>query len=153
DRAVVLSLASQVAIALENARLYRQMEGLFRRYMSPDVATALIADPDQAHLGGEERVVTILMGDLRGFTTFSERSTPEEVVRLLNTYWEVVVPVILDEGGTVVQFVGDAVMGMWNAPTRQDDHALRAARAGLTLQREIAGIAEGRADWPRFRVG
>ncbi len=153
DRSLLRSLASQLSIALENARLYHQLDGLFRTYMSPDVATALLADPDQAGLGGSEREVSVLMADLRGFTPFSEQSSPEQVVAMLNAYYGAIVPVILDEGGTVVQFVGDAVMAVFNAPTRQPDHARRAARAGLRLQEATAQVAAGRADWPRFRVG
>ncbi|RHW27386.1 adenylate/guanylate cyclase domain-containing protein [Nocardioides immobilis] len=153
DRSLLRSLASQLSIVLENARLYHQLDGLFRTYMSPDVATALLADPDQAGLGGSEREVSVLMADLRGFTPFAEMSTPEQVVAMLNAYYGAIVPVILDEGGTLVQFVGDAVMAVFNAPTRQPDHARRAARAGLRMQEATAQVAAGRAEWPRFRVG
>jgi class 3 adenylate cyclase len=153
DRSLLRSLASQLSIVLENARLYHQLDGLFRTYMSPDVATALLADPGQAGLGGAEREVSVLMADLRGFTPFSEQARPEQVVAMLNAYYGAIVPVILDEGGTVVQFVGDAVMAVFNAPTRQPDHALRSARAALRLQEATAQVAEGRTGWPRFRVG
>jgi class 3 adenylate cyclase len=153
ERALLTSLASQLTVLLENARLYAQLDGLFRSYMSPAVATTLLADPEQAGLGGRVVEVSVLMADLRGFTPFSERSTPEAVVAMLNTYYGAVVPVILEHGGTVVQFVGDAVMAIFNAPARQPDHALRAARAGLGLQRAVDAVAAGRSDWPRFRVG
>jgi class 3 adenylate cyclase len=153
DSALLQSFASQLSIALENARLYHQMEGLFRSYMSPSVATALIADPDQAGLGGTIAEVSVLMADLRGFTPFSERTQPAEVVAMLNAYYGAVVPVILDRGGTVTQFVGDAVMAIFNAPVRQDDHARRAGAAGLRLHRAIDEVAAGRTGWPRFRVG
>ena len=76
DRSLLATLASQLSIGLENARLYHELDTLFRQYMSPDVATALLADPDQAALGGAVVEVTALFADLRGFTTFSERSTP-----------------------------------------------------------------------------
>jgi class 3 adenylate cyclase len=153
DRSVLQSLASQLSIALENARLYRQLDTLFRSYMSPDVAMALLADPSQAELGGAIVEVTVLFADLRGYTTFSERTEPDRVVALLNAYFGLAVPVILEHGGTVAQFVGDAVMAMWNAPTRQPDHALRAGRAALAMQRAIARAANDHPDWPRFRVG
>jgi class 3 adenylate cyclase len=153
DTALLQSFASQLSIALENARLYHQMEGLFRSYMSPSVATALISDPDQAGLGGTIVEVSVLMADLRGFTPFSERTQPVEVVAMLNAYYGAVVPVILDRGGTVTQFVGDAVMAIFNAPVRQPDHARRAGAAGLRLHRAIDEVAAGRAGWPRFRVG
>jgi class 3 adenylate cyclase len=153
DRALLASFAGQAATALENARLYHQLDGLFRSYMSPDVATSLIADPDQAGLGGRTAEVTVLIADLRGFTSFSEQHAPDEVVGMLNTFYGVVVPVVLAEGGTVVQFVGDEVMALFGAPSRQPDHALRAARAALALQDAVADVTVERADWPRFGVG
>ncbi|MEU4690387.1 adenylate/guanylate cyclase domain-containing protein [Actinoplanes sp. NPDC023714] len=153
DTALLRSLASQLAIALENARLYRRLDVLFRQYMSPDVATALVADPSQAALGGAVVEVTALFADLRGFTTFSERSTPEQIVEMLNRYFDVATRAVLAENGTVVQFVGDALMALFNAPARQPDHAVRAARAALTLQAQVDRIAAGCPGWPRFRVG
>ncbi len=153
DRALLASFAGQAATALENARLYAQLDGLFRSYMSPAVATSLIADPDQAGLGGRTAEVTVLMADLRGFTSFAERHAPDEVVGMLNTVFAVVVPVVLGAGGTVVQFVGDEVMALFGAPTRQPDHALRAARAALDLQEAVGAATADRADWPRFGVG
>jgi class 3 adenylate cyclase len=151
DRALMASLAAQLSMGLENARLYRQLDGLFRQYMSPDVAAALIADPRQAALGGAVVEVTAVFADLRGFTTFSEASTPQQIVAMLNRYFEVATAEILAEGGTIVQFVGDALMALFNAPVRQPDHALRAARAALRMQARIEVVAE--PGWPRFRVG
>ena len=151
DRSVLLSLANQLSIALENARLYQQLEGLFRSYISPDVATSLLADPGQAALGGAVAEVTVLMADLEGFTPFAERTDPAGVVAMLNAYYSRVVPQILDNGGTVVQFVGDAVMALFNAPVQQADHVQRACRAGLAIQSAVQCVAE--PGWPLFRVG
>jgi class 3 adenylate cyclase len=72
---------------------------------------------------------------------------------MLNRYFGRAVPVLLANGGTIVQFVGDAVMALFNAPARQPDHALRAARAALGMQAAIEAAAEREPDWPRFRVG
>ncbi|WP_067718218.1 adenylate/guanylate cyclase domain-containing protein [Nocardia yamanashiensis] len=154
EHAVARSFAAQASVVLENARLYQQLDGLFRSYMSPQVATALLADPSQAGLGGEVHEVSVLMADLRGYTPFAEKAGPVQVMRMLNTYYGAIVPEILAEGGTVVQFVGDAVMAIFNAPVRQHDHALRAARAGLALQRATAAVREtAHGEWPMFRVG
>ena len=153
EPALLATLANQLSISLENARLYRELETLFRQYLSPDVAAALLADPDQAALGGSVVEVTALFADLRGFTTFSEDVAPGEIVTMLNRYHGVAVPCILDDGGTIVQFVGDALLALFNAPARQPDHAIRAVRAALRMQEAVTAVAEGRPDWPRFRIG
>ena len=123
--------------------------------MSPDVAAALLADPDQAALGGSVVEVTALFADLRGFTTFSEAVEPAEIVRMLNRYHGAAVPCILDNGGTIVQFVGDALLALFNAPARQADHALRAVRAALAHAGERSERSRRGAEpgWPRLRVG
>lgn len=156
DEALAATLAGQLSISLENARLYQELNTLFRQYMSPDVANALLADPAQAALGGQLRQLTALFADLKGFTTFSERVTPGEIVEMLNRYHTAAVPCILDNGGTIVQFVGDALLALFNAPATQDDHAAAACRAALAMQAaagEIAGRATGDVEWPTFRVG
>ncbi|HLL67647.1 MAG TPA: adenylate/guanylate cyclase domain-containing protein [Micromonosporaceae bacterium] len=153
DPALLATLANHLSISLENVRLYRELSTLFRQYLSPDVAAALLADPDQAALGGSLVEVTALFADLRGFTSFSEAVPPAEIVTMLNRYHSVSVPCILDNGGTIVQFVGDALLALFNAPARQTDHARRAVRAALGMQAAVDAIAAGRPDWPRFRVG
>lgn len=153
DHAVYETLAAEVSIALENSRLYAQLDTLFRQYMSPDVAATLIADPTQAALGGAVVEVTALFADLRGFTTFSERSRPEEVVEMLNRCFGAAVPHVLDHGGTVIQFQGDAMLATFNAPARQAGHAREAAEAALEMQEAIAELIADHPDWPRFRIG
>lgn len=150
---LLAALANQLSVALENARLYRELDGLFRAYLSPDVAAALLADPDQAALGGSLVEVTALFADLRGFTTFSEQVAPAEIVAMLNRYHGAAVPAIFAHGGTVVQFVGDALLAVWGAPARQPDHARRAVAAALAMQRAVGEIAAERPDWPQFRIG
>jgi class 3 adenylate cyclase len=147
------SAANQLAVVIDNGRLYRQVERLFRSYLSPDVARTLLADPSQAGLGGKHTEATVLFADLRGFTPFSVGTDPADVVALLNRYFGAVVPLILAQGGTVVQFVGDEIMAIFNAPVAQPDHEYRAARAGLDLQAAVEDIARRQPDAPRFRVG
>jgi class 3 adenylate cyclase len=134
------------------ADLHARIDRLFRQYLSPDVAQTLVDDPSRADLGGEVVDVTVLFADLQGFTPFSERTPAPEVVAMLNRVFSAAVPAVFAEGGTIVQFMGDALMAVFNAPFRQPDHALRACRAGLALQRSMDGI-ELAADGPRFRVG
>lgn len=153
DPALLAALANQLSVALENARLYQELESLFRAYLSPDVAAALLADPGQAELGGSLVEITALFADLRGFTSFSEEVPPAEIVTMLNRYHGAAVPCIFEHGGTVVQFVGDALLAVWGAPARQPDHPVRAVRAALAMQRAVDEIAEAQPDWPRFRIG
>ncbi len=153
DRGLAETLAAQLSMTLENARLYHQLDTLFRSYMSPDVATTLLADPEQAGLGGDIVVLSALMADVAGFTSFSERSSPADVVAMLNAFYGAVVPEILEAGGTVTQFVGDAVVSLFGAPVRHPDHALRACRAALAFQRAVEQVRDAHPGWPQFRVG
>lgn len=153
DEALAATLAGQMSISLENARLYGELETLFRQYMSPDVAQSLLADPQTAALGGELVELTALFADLKGFTSFSERVAPGEIVEMLNRYHTAAVPIVLGNGGTIVQFVGDALLALFNAPARQEDHALAAVRAGLAMQKAAEEIAQGMPGYPRFRIG
>jgi class 3 adenylate cyclase len=132
--------------------LRERVDRLLHQYLSPEVASSLIADPQRAALGGEEVEVTVLFADLRGYTAFAERRSPTEVVAQLNAAFGAVVPIVLSEGGTVVQFMGDALMAIFNAPNPQADHGLRAARAALAMQRAVRALPGADAR-PRFRVG
>lgn len=153
DIAIFQTLAAEIGIALQNARLYGQVDSLFRTYLSPDVADTLRADPSRAELGGSLVELTALFADLRGFTSFSESTNPATVTDTLNRYFGRAVPVILRHGGTVVQFVGDALLAVFDAPTPRPDHAFRAARAALEMQQAIAEEAGTDAAAPRFRIG
>ncbi|MGZ6270522.1 MAG: adenylate/guanylate cyclase domain-containing protein [Candidatus Limnocylindrales bacterium] len=132
--------------------LHDRVDRLLHQYLSPDVASTLIEDPGLAALGGKEVEVTVLFADLRGYTAFSERTPPAEVVAMLNAAFTVAVPAVLAEGGTVVQFMGDAMMAIFNAPHPQLDHALRAARAALAMQLAVGQLPAARTR-PLFRVG
>jgi adenylate cyclase len=139
-----LGLGTEALAALaDTAGWVRELQ----RYVSPHVA-AKERLPDD-----ETRTVTVLFADLQGFTAFSENAAPHEVVEMLNAYFDVAVAVLRDEDATIDKFVGDAVMAEFNALVEQPDHALRAVRAGLALQRETGRLAEERPGWPRFRVG
>jgi class 3 adenylate cyclase len=153
DRAMASSVAAQLAVQLENTRLYRTIDTLFRRYLAPTVVTRLLADPDQAALGGAVVEVTALFADLRGFTTYSERHDPQDVVALLNRYYAALVPCLIEHEGTVVNYAGDEVMAVFNAPTRQADHAMRAARAALAMRDACNNLTRGDPDLPTFGIG
>ena len=137
----------------ERDRAFTVVQRLFGQYLSPQIARALISDPRQAQLGGDIRDVTALFADLEGFTPFTESRPPRETVAALNRYFTAVVPVIFANGGTIIQFAGDAIVAVWNAPVEQPRHALTAARAALAMQAAIEGIVREDTTLPRFRVG
>jgi adenylate cyclase len=100
------------------------------------------------------RDVSVLFADLQGFTSFSEGRAPREVSEMLNAYFEVALPPIVREhGGEIDRLIGDAIMATWGTRGDQPDHAERAVRAAVDLQRETARIAADHPGWPRFRVG
>ena len=100
------------------------------------------------------RDMSVLFADLEGFTTFSERHRPAEVTAMLNAYFEVAVPPVVGRyGGEIDRIIGDALMVTFNKHGDQPDHARRAARAGLALQRAAQEVVDAHPDWPRFRVG
>jgi adenylate cyclase len=98
--------------------------------------------------------VSVLFSDLAGFTSFSERSSADEVAELLSTYYDVAAPLISRRfDGDVEKFMGDGMMVTFNTRGDQPDHAVRAARAGLALQAELGQLADAHPGWPRLRVG
>jgi class 3 adenylate cyclase len=151
--AVIVVAAPLFARRREHLEMESRASRLFRQYVSPDVATALLADSTSSALGGSVVEVTVLFADLRGFTSYAELGSPDQVVAMLNRYFSDVVPLVLAQGGTVDKFVGDAMMALFNAPTRQPDHALRGARAALAMQAATAQVAATNPDFPCFRIG
>jgi class 3 adenylate cyclase len=146
--------ADEAALLERAAAQIRDVDELFSPYVPEQLAERLREDRGAARLGGVERTVSVLFADLQGFTSFSERATPAEVISMLNEYWGVTVPVVVREhGGLIERFAGDAVMVVFNAAVDQPDHALRATKAAVDMQRATAETAARRPGWPRFRAG
>jgi adenylate cyclase len=97
--------------------------------------------------------VSVLFGDLVGFTRFAERSAPSEVAAVLNAYWSVAAPLLTRSGGVVEKFIGDGIVAVFNNRGDQPDHALLAAGAALALQDRFADLAAQHPEWPQMRVG
>ena len=110
------------------------------RYVTDEVASHVLAAPEELHLGGERREVTILMSDLRGFTQMSDRSDPETVVSILNHYLHHMVEVALRWNGTIDEIIGDALLIIFGAPLAQPDHALHAASCAVEMQLRMAEV-------------
>ncbi|MBI5956574.1 MAG: GAF domain-containing protein, partial [Chloroflexi bacterium] len=102
----------------------RRIKELFARYVAPTVVERLLSDPKRIALGGERHLVTVLFADIRGFTALAERMPAERLVVLLNGYLSLAARAVLKYEGTLDKFLGDAAMGVFNAPLPQPDHAL-----------------------------
>ncbi len=124
----------------ELARAHELVRRAFGRYVSEEVAETLLRTPEALQLGGEEREVTILMSDLRGFTAMAARQTPREVIEFLNLYLESMVEVISRYEGTIDEIIGDAVLVLFGAPVICADHAGKAVACGLAMQLAMTGV-------------
>jgi adenylate cyclase len=125
-------------------REHRLIRQAFKRYLAPDMVERLALSRDPPELGGEQRELTLMFCDLRGFSAIAGRLEPRELARIVNVFLGAVSEAVLASGGTVDKYMGDAVMAFWNAPLDQRDHALRACRAALAIVAAIARLnAEG----------
>jgi class 3 adenylate cyclase/CheY-like chemotaxis protein len=127
----------------------------FGRYLSDEVVDSLLESAGGLKLGGEKRDVTILMSDLRGFTSLAERLSPEEVVQILNGYLASMVDIIAKHRGTIDEFIGDAILVLFGAPVCRDDDARRAVACALEMQLAMAAVNERhrKAGLPEVEMG
>jgi adenylate cyclase len=153
DKNTLSTLLSRTSEDLEkSSELIKKM---FGRYLSTEVMNSLLEDPAALELGGEKRVVTIMMTDLRGFTALSERLKPEQVVQMLNSYFEVMVDVVLQYNGTINEIIGDALLVIFGAPQEMPDRAQRAIACAIEMQNAMAKVNEGNhaKGFPELEMG
>ncbi len=120
----------------------------FGRYLSDEIVNEILESPEGLELGGDLREVTIMMSDIRGFTTLSEHLPPQQVVAMLNRYLGRMTDIIIEHRGTIDEFLGDAVLAVFGAPQRGDDDAERAVQCAIEMQAAMeeinaANIADG----------
>lgn len=127
----------QFILYITEIRYSNFLRSTFNRYLAPEVVKELVENPHQIKLGGEFKKVTILFSDLENFTTFSEKNTPQTVVSLLSEFLGGMTEVIMEEKGTIGDFIGDSVMAYFGAPLELPDHEERCCRAGLVMQERI----------------
>lgn len=118
----------------------QEVQRAFSLYVAPTVVDQLLADPKRLTLGGESREITLMFTDLAGFTKLTEKSAPDVVSRVLTEHFTAMTDVILAHGGTVIQFIGDAIMAFWGAPIDDPDHRRHAAEAAVAMQRGMAKL-------------
>ena len=116
----------------------------FGRYVSEDVARTLLSGGNAPTLGGEERIVTILFCDLRGYTTISEQLSPGQVVELLNLYFSAMNAIVDEHRGCIIEFLGDAILAVFGAPIYVQDHSERALRCALMMRERLSQL---NAEW------
>ena len=128
-----LVIGIEVAVSKERAFL----KSAFSRYVPEKVVNHLLESPELLKLGGEERVITVLFSDLESFTNISENMAPPDLVNLLNEYLTEMTNIVLEEGGIIDKYQGDAIMAEFGAPVPCPNHADMAVRTGLRMQRRL----------------
>ena len=128
DFAMIIAL--RVITEQKEKRYIRQT---FSKFVSKSVVDDLLRHPEKLKLGGDKKILTVLFSDIRGFTTISEKLTPEQLVEHLNEYLQAMTDIVMKYNGTLDKYVGDEIMAFWGAPIPQDDHAYLACKACLDM--------------------
>ena len=144
---------AQEQVALQKKA--EQVRATFGRYLSDDVVSVLLEQPEALKLGGEKRKLSILMSDLRGFSNISERFPPERVVEFLNIYLGYMADVITTYNGTIDEFIGDAILVIFGAPFLREDDASRAVACAVAMQQAMKTVNAELADggFPALEMG
>jgi adenylate cyclase len=141
--------ANYVAITsvrmIREEREKRKIRKTFSQYLSPGVIELIEKDPEKyIRPGGEMKELSVLFSDIRGFTTISEKLTPDELVLLLNEYFGHMTDIVFATDGTLDKYIGDAIMAFWGSPYPQEDHAFRSCSCALQM---VRGLAQLNAKW------
>ncbi|HVT05133.1 MAG TPA: adenylate/guanylate cyclase domain-containing protein [Thermoanaerobaculia bacterium] len=144
-------MESQAQLEVRN----RFIRETFGRYLSDEIVNRLLETPEGLNLGGEKRKVTIMMTDLRGFTSMSERLSPEQVLAVINNFLETMTEIIVKHQGTIDEFIGDAILVIFGAPIRRDDDAERAVVCAVEMQlaMEEVNARNHAAGLPKVEMG
>jgi adenylate cyclase len=140
EKNTLSTLLSQTSEDLEKSS--ELIKKIFGRNLSTEVMNSLLEDPSALKLGGERRKVTIMMTDLRGFTALSERLKPEQVVQMLNSYFEAMVDVTLQYNGTINEIIGDSLLVIFGAPQEMSDRVQRAIACAIEMQNAMTKVNE-----------
>jgi adenylate cyclase len=151
--ATYVPVAIHDALAERRQRLF--IKRAFRQHAPRSVIQQILADPSLVQFGGERRHLTILFSDIRDFTRYAARHSPEAVAAILGEYLTCMMDVVFRHEGTLDKFVGGAVMAVFGAPAPQKDHALRACRTALDMMAELRALQArwGEAGREPFRIG
>ena len=125
----------------------KRIKGAFQHFVAPDVVDIMLKDPQGVRLGGEEKVLTALLSDMEGFTSFSERHSPNEVISVLSEYYAHMTDEVFAVQGTLVEYVGDEMFALYGAPITQADHATRACTSALAMQARRISLSD---EWEKI---
>ena len=139
-------------VVMEDISDAKQIKNLMYRYMTPEVAEALLASGDHG-LGGKRKNVSVLFSDIRGYTTLTEKLQAEEVVIMLNEYFEVMVDVVFEYGGTLDKYIGDALMAVFGSPAPLEDHAWCAMQTAVKMRDKLAEFNQERISNGELPIG
>ena len=142
-------------ISEERLHLVKFIRDTFGRYLSKKVVDEILESPNGQEIGGHRKTATIMMSDLRGFTSLSETKDPEDMVRLLNRYLERMSKVIMEYDGMIDEFIGDAILTVFGVPDEQDDDPLRAVACALAMQNALIELNNElmREGYPALEMG
>ncbi len=144
-----------IRVSEERLNLVNFIKETFGRYLSQEVVEEILTSPEGRKLGGTRRVVTVLMSDLRGFTSLSETRDPEEMVQLLNRYLEKMSKIILKYDGIIDEIIGDAILAVFGAPKGHDNDPERAIACAIEMQNCLAGLNTDllKSGYPSLEMG
>lgn len=131
----------------------RHLRHVFEHYLDPDVISSVVDSKTGLKLGGERRHLSILFSDIIGFTSRAERTDPEVLVALLNTYMTVMTNLILESGGVVDKLMGDGIMAFWGAPLEMENPAREAIKCALRMMQELKALAKRDERFVDLRIG
>ena len=134
-----------VVISIEDISDVSKLKNTFKRYVSKQVVDEILDDETKLNLGGEEREITVLFSDIRGFTSMAENMNPEEVVSTLNEHFKEMIEIVFKYNGTLDKIVGDQLMIVFGAPISNKDDTTRAINTALDMQSKVKAINKTRA--------
>lgn len=146
---------SGVLVVMEDISDEKRLKLTMSRYMSEEIARQLFENPDAAKMGGDRKEVSVLFSDIRSYTTLTESMTAEEVVIMLNEYFEAMVEAVFNYKGTLDKYIGDAIMAVYGSPLPLDDHAWMAVQTALEMRERLVdfNIKRKEKDLLPIRIG